>query len=167
MILISLTNSFILCSFWRKTSFSSQICTFTVKLLVAKILVCLPFFGFCFFFFLFIWSSINIRVSSRHHFASLKNLQKVCWVFMSQILILSSYSPPSHYVFVSCTCSNYLQKKENSVFVPQESCYRCVLHSFLFTFGKLKQYFKYPEYKFCLLLLLQSLKEKQETVLFP
>jgi len=86
---------------------------------------------------------------------------------MPQIQIVSNYSPPSHNVFESCVSSNHLQKKENAVFVPQESCYRCALCSFLFTFVKLKQYFKYPEYDFCLPLLLQGLKEKQETVLFP
>lgn len=84
---------------------------------------------------------------------------------MPQIQIVSNYSPPSCNAFESCASSNHLQKKANAVFVPQESCYRCALCSFLFTFVKLKQYFKYPE--FCLPLVLQGLKEKREMVLFP
>lgn len=36
-----------------------------------------------------------------------------------------------------------------------------------FPFVKLKQYFKYPEYKFCFPHLLLGLMKKQEMVLFP
>lgn len=44
-------------------------------------------------------------------------------------------------------------------FFPQGSCYRCALVSF-FPFVKLKQYFKYHEYKFLLCHLLLGLKKK-------
>lgn len=67
---------------------------------------------------------------------------------MLQIQIVSNYSPLSHNMFESCDSSNHLQKEENAVFVHQESCYRCALCSFFFSFVTLKQYFKYSEHNF-------------------
>lgn len=51
------------------TSFWGSIVILAVKILVAKM-------SFSFFFF-FLWKFMNIRARSRHHFASLKTLQKV------------------------------------------------------------------------------------------